>query len=162
MLNMKPIRVRGKYKCHGCKKLFLPKTNKGRNLFCTVKCFNKYQKRFPHTKFLLGKKGKLHPTWTGGKHKSSKGYILVRQPDHPFANCNGYVLENRLVMEKKIGRYLQPKERTHHINGVKDDNRPENIELFRNGSEHFKKYHGKDWNKRVKRNPISGRFLSLK
>lgn len=33
------------------------------------------------------------------------------------------------MLEKKIGRYLNKGEVTHHINGIKDDNRPENLEL---------------------------------
>lgn len=66
--------------------------------------------------------------WKGGRYKSH-GYIYIYAPDHPDAMKQGYILEHRLVMEEKLGRRLLPSEQPHHINGIKDDNRPENLEL---------------------------------
>ena len=76
--------------------------------------------------------------WKGGRRKDDKGYIELRSPDHPNAS-NGYVLEHRLVMEKKLGRYLNSNEIVHHQNGVRDDNREENLIVI-NHSKHKKGY----------------------
>ena len=77
-----------------------------------------------------------------GRIKSFYGYILIYKPEHPFAlrQKRPYVPEHRLVMEKHLGRHLKPKEVVHHINGIKDDNRVENLKLFKNHSKHVK-YH---------------------
>lgn len=65
--------------------------------------------------------------------RHSKGYVLEWAPDHPWAQRSGYVPQHRLVMERAIGRHLLPLETVHHKNGVKDDNRPENLEVWYSG-----------------------------
>ena len=83
-------------------------------------------------------KGKNNPAWKGGKMIDKQGYILIRKLKHPFCNNNGYIREHRLIMEKHIGRFLKPEEIVHHKNSKVDDNRIENLKLFKNISEHCK------------------------
>jgi len=80
--------------------------------------------------------------WKGGRHIDKDGYILIFKPDHPFPSKAskgraGYVREHRLVMEGILGRYLDPSEVVHHIDGNKQNNTPANLEIFEKNSDHL-------------------------
>lgn len=64
------------------------------------------------------------------KYITSHGYIMIKVPKgHHLAMTSGYAYEHRLVAEQKIGRRLKRGEEVHHRNGIRSDNRIENIEV---------------------------------
>jgi hypothetical protein len=81
--------------------------------------------------------GEDHPEWKGGRILIS-GYWYIYAPDHPYSTKQNRVAEHRLVVEKKIGRYLLPGEVVHHIDGDSQNNVPENLVLFENNASHLK------------------------
>ncbi len=74
--------------------------------------------------------GSKSPNWRGGKYKYRNGYVFVRAADHPNTDSRGYVLEHVLVMSEHLGRKLRSDEQVHHKNGIRDDNRLCNLELW--------------------------------
>ena len=84
-------------------------------------------------------KGKGNPKWKEGK-RIHNGYIQLYMKGHHLADSIGYVAEHRLVMEEKLGRKLKKEELVHHINGKRDDNRPENLMLTMRNS-HLQRLH---------------------
>lgn len=74
----------------------------------------------------FSKVGSNNPHWRGG-FVFERDRIKVYSPEHPFATKEGYVYRYRLVMEAVLGRYLEPYEVVHHINGKQSDDRPENL-----------------------------------
>jgi hypothetical protein len=100
-----------------------------------------------HRRFVLGHhargrkfpnavRGPEHPLWKGGRNRDANGYMLINVPvDHPFAAMaqkhptSLRIYEHRLVMAEYLGRPLARHETVHHVNGVRDDNRIENLQL---------------------------------
>ena len=64
------------------------------------------------------------------RQPSKGGYIRVYCPEHSNARKDGYVSEHTLVMSEHLGRPLTATENVHHRNGVRDDNRIQNLELW--------------------------------
>jgi hypothetical protein len=130
-----------------CKKKYQPNPHHSkRQKYCSMKCVNevrsnriknKHIKNSGRYKHQIGEKSSR---WKGGETLNKDGYILEYCPNHPFAigNPKKYVLQHRLVMEAHIGRVLLPIEIVHHINGIKTDNRIENLMLFSCKGEHSK------------------------
>jgi hypothetical protein len=95
--------------------------------------------RLAHANGKFVRAGGRGPNWQGGR-KLHQGYVMVyvgkrsRSKDKNFHT--EYEREHRLVMEKHIGRKLTKDEIVHHINGIKDDNRIENLSVVLRKTHH--------------------------
>ncbi len=70
------------------------------------------------------------------------GYVRVWNPKHPMAFSSGYALAHCIIMAEHLGRMLTSDEHVHHINGNRQDNRIENLELIHrrnHPSKHFRR-----------------------
>ena len=111
-------------KCQICNKEFSVMTWKlgqNRGKVCSIACRQELQKK--------SVSGIANQRWKGGAFIRD-GYKFIMAKNHPYKNNFGYVREHRLIMEKHLGRKLTSEDIVHHINGVKTDNRIENLQIM--------------------------------
>lgn len=79
----------------------------------------------------LALRGAGNKSYKTGKTTDKSGYVeLSGKFGHPNARSKGRIFEHVYLMAEHLGRALTPNENVHHKNGVRDDNRIENLELW--------------------------------
>lgn len=99
----------------------------------------KISKALKKNSYLKGKKGSQSPKWKGGE-MIFQGYILIYAPNHEGSNKKGYIKRANLVWYEKTNEIIKLPYFLHHINGIKTDDKFENLEKV-NRSEHMKIEH---------------------
>lgn len=83
--------------------------------------------------FLRSRRGDKNPLWKGGRNREGFGYVSIQllptDKYYKMAKKNGYAMEHRVIMARHLNRCLDKKEIVHHLNGIRDDNRIENLAL---------------------------------
>ncbi len=79
-------------------------------------------------------RGKRNGNWKGGRHLNHSGYIDILNPDHTEKSKTYYILEHIWVWQKVHNKKLPDGYIVHHLNGIKTDNRPENLIAMKRNS----------------------------
>ena len=78
----------------------------------------------------MARAGRGSPNYSAKRRVRPDGYVDLYRPGHPLARRDGYVFEHRLVLFE-AGVAIPPRFQVHHRNGVRDDNRLENLGVIR-------------------------------
>ncbi len=92
------------------------------------------------------------------KTDNGDGYRWIYTMHNDSGRKPGWISEHILIAEWMAGRRLNDSEAVHHLNFIKNDNRPENLIIMEN-NDHLR-YHQKHLNEQKKQNPEL--YLSLK
>lgn len=91
----------------------------------------------------------------GCQKQKTDEYIAIYFPDHPSSASDGYIMEHKLVAEALLGRALADDECVHHINGIRYDNRKENLQVMKDKD--HRSYHMKErWRKKYEQGNLNG------
>lgn len=126
-------------KCELCgKEVYVKRCRFGKFRFCSYSCLGKSNGQAPNSgRYVKGEvpTGKDAPNWKGGSIEAH-GYKVI------YVSPCKQMLEHRHIMEQHLGRKLLSSEIVHHKNGIRLDNRIENLELLSGGtSEHIRNHH---------------------
>jgi ribosomal protein S27E len=121
-------------RCRECQRVFRPSSRHIRCPSCpsrdVCECGRSKQVKSATCGVCRRVSAEANGNWKGGRTRHKPGYVMVRAPGHPRSGQGNYVSEHILVAEELLGRFLTDGETVHHRNGVCDDNRPENLELW--------------------------------